>query len=305
MRRMKAEMPPVFRIERSGRVFDPVSEKRPFPYVMGILNVNPDSFSDGGAYLRTEDALAHALQILSEGADIVDLGAESTRPGAGAVPETVQIERLLPVVKALRARAPEAVISIDTRSAAVAEELLLAGADMINDVSGLLHDPGIARVAAEYGAGLCIMHMRGEPENMQNPENLRYENLIGEVSDFLMTARKCALEAGVSPDSILLDPGIGFSKTTEQNLELIRAAGTFRELGSPVLYGVSRKTFIGKICGKDCPADRDFGTAGVLAYLTAVKADFVRVHHVDAALSAMKMFAFCAEKQEDGIGFSV
>lgn len=297
-------MPPVFRIERSGKVFAPAFETRSYPYIMGILNVNGDSFSDGGAYLRTEDALAHALQMLSEGADIVDLGAESTRPGAAAVPDSLQLERLLPVVKALRAAAPEAVISIDTRSAAVAGELLRAGADMINDVSGLRRDPGIARVAAEYGAGLCVMHMRGEPETMQNPENLLYENLIGEVSDFLVTARKCALDAGVSPDSVLLDPGIGFSKTTEQNLELIRAAGVFRALGSPMLYGVSRKTFIGKICGKDCPADRDFGTAGVLAYLTAEKTDFVRVHRVDAALSAMKMFAFCAKKQKDGSGFS-
>lgn len=291
-------MAATFRIERTGRIFEPPAKLGRIPYVMGILNVSEDSFSDAASYLNLDKALAHAERMISEGADIIDVGAESTRPGASAVDPEIEIKRLVPVIRALHAKFPEIVISVDTRKSSVADAVLKEGADMINDVSGLAYDPKMAAVAAAHRAGLCIMHMRGIPGNMQASENLVYNDLIREVSGFLLNAREKAVSAGVAPDSIMLDPGIGFSKTAEQNVELIHSAEKFLNLGSPVLYGVSRKSFIGKMIQREIPTDRDFGTAGVLGYLTSKNVDFVRVHNVRAAVDVMKMFLICSKQNE-------
>ena len=236
------------------------------PKIIGILNLTDDSFSDGGAYWTEEDAVAHAEEMLSSGADAIDIGAESTRPGAAAQPVQTEIERLVPVIRCLRERKPDCVICVDTRKAAVAEAVLEAGADVINDVSGLQFDPGMAQVVAKYDAGLVLMHMRGTPETMQNEENLLYQDLIGEIA---------------------LDPGVGFAKTAAANWQLIRDAEQFRKHGLPLYYGISRKSFLGR---DRAPQKRDFATAGVLAYLAEKKIEFVRVHNTVAALDSMKAY---------------
>ncbi len=261
---------------------------RGIPKVVGILNLTDDSFSDGGAYRTAEDAVLHAEQMLASGAAAVDIGAESTRPGAAAQSAETEIGRLLPVIRSLRERNPECVICVDTRKSSVAEAVLSAGADVINDVSGLQFEPDLARIVAKHDAGLVLMHMRGTPENMQNAENLRYQDLIGEINAFFEKQIAFAAETGIRRDRIALDPGIGFAKTAEANWQLIREAEQFRKHGLPLYYGISRKSFLGK--GK-VPGDRDFATAGVLAYLAEKKIEFVRVHNTNAALDAMNAYS--------------
>ena len=258
------------------------------PKIIGILNLTDDSFSDGGAYRTVENAVAHAEQMLAAGAMAIDIGAESTRPGASAQPEQIEIERLVPVIRALRERQPDCVICVDTRKAAVAEAVLEAGADVINDVSGLQFDPEMAQVIAKSGAGLVLMHMRGIPETMQNEENLFYQDLIGEINAFFEKQIAFAVNAGIRLDRIALDPGIGFAKTVTANWQLVRDAEQFRKHGLPLYYGISRKSFLGR---EKKPCERDFATAGVLAYLTEKKVEFVRVHEPGAAEDAMRAFA--------------
>lgn len=258
------------------------------PKIIGILNLTDDSFSDGGAYRTVEDAVAHAEEMLSAGAVAIDIGAESTRPGAAAQPVQIEIERLVPVIRALRERQPDCVICVDTRKAAVAEAVLEAGADVINDVSGLQFDPDMAQVIAKYDAGLVLMHMRGTPETMQNEENLLYQDLIGEINAFFERQIALAVGAGIRRDRIALDPGVGFAKTVTANWQLVRDAEQFRKHGLPLYYGISRKSFLGR---EKKPCERDFATAGVLAYLTEKKVEFVRVHEPGAAEDAMRAFA--------------
>ena len=257
------------------------------PKIIGILNLTDDSFSDGGAYRTAEDAVAHAEEMLRSGADAIDIGAESTRPGAAAQPVQTEIERLVPVVRCLRDRKPDCVICVDTRKAAVAEAVLEAGADVINDVSGLQFDPGMAQVVAKYDAGLVLMHMRGTPETMQNEENLLYQDLIGEIHAFFERQIALAVGAGIRRDRITLDPGVGFAKTAAANWQLVRDAEQFRKHDLPLYYGISRKSFLGR---ERAPQDRDFATAGVLAYLAEKKIEFVRVHNAAAALDSMKAY---------------
>lgn len=246
---------------------------------MGILNVTPDSFSDGGLFVDPEKAVAHGLRMVEEGADVVDVGGESTRPGSAPVAAAVEIERVLPIIRALKARADVAV-SIDTKKPEVAEAALAAGAEIVNDVSGLRYDPRLAAVAAKAGAALVIMHSRGTPADMQsNPAHLEYADVVQDVAAELATAVEVALAAGVSRERIWLDPGIGFAKTAAQNLELIARLAELAAAGYPLLVGPSRKSFIGAITGARA-GERTGGTAAAVAIAVLNGARAVRVHDV-------------------------
>jgi len=285
-------------VSRSDRFFEDLKQTmRPGtptrPRLFGILNLTPDSFSDGGAHTASPEAAADfAAQMVADGADALDLGAESTRPGSGAVPADEEIRRLLPALKLIRARFPDLFLSIDTRKADVADAALAAGADCINDVSGLQFDPGMAAVVAKHRASLIIMHMRGTPETMQAPENLVYNDLIADVSAFLLDAGGKAVRAGVNPARIMLDPGVGFSKTDEQNMALIHRAAEFKKLGFPLFYGISRKGFIGRMYGIPCPADRDEATAQLQLELCRAGVEVLRVHNVAVTLQAIDAAGF-------------
>jgi len=277
-------------MSRSDRFFETIknatrSGKLARPRLFGILNLTPDSFSDGGAHTASPEAAADfAAQMVADGADAIDLGAESTRPGSGAVPADEEIRRLLPALKLIRARFPDLFLSIDTRKANVADAALAAGADCVNDVSGLQFDPRMPDVVAAHHASLIIMHMRGTPETMQAPENLVYDDLIADISTFLLDAVEKAARAGVDPGLIMLDPGVGFSKNDEQNMALIRRAAEFKKLGFPLFYGISRKGFIGRIFGIPCPADRDEATAQLQLDLCRAGVEALRVHNVKVSL---------------------
>jgi len=245
-------------------------------HIMGILNVTPDSFSDGGLYIDTDRAVERALEIEKEGADIIDIGGESTRPGSLPLSQEEELKRVIPVIERLQDRL-KIPISIDTYKAKVAREAIKAGASIINDISGLRFDPGMAGVAAEFDVPVVIMHIKGTPRDMQiNPV---YHDLIGEISDFLEEGISIALKAGVDEKKIIIDPGIGFGKTFEHNLEIINRLYEFRPLGRPILLGPSRKSFIGKIL--DLPVgDRLEGTASAVAIGIMKGANIVRVHDV-------------------------
>jgi len=244
---------------------------------MGVVNVTPDSFSDGGRFLRTEDALAQARRLVTDGADILDIGGESSRPGADEVGEQEELDRVAPVVEAL-ADEGVALLSIDTYKPAVARECLRLGACMVNDITGLA-DPEMARVAGKAGAGVVIMHMRGRPKTMQ--DDPRYDDLVGEVIEFLSERAGRAREAGV--EEIVVDPGIGFGKTARHNFELIRRLGELGTLGLPVLVGPSRKSFLGSLPSALPPAERLEGTLAAVAVSVLNGASIVRVHDVREA----------------------
>ncbi|MBK6766825.1 MAG: dihydropteroate synthase [bacterium] len=244
--------------------------------LMGIVNVTPDSFSDGGKYLDPTAAITHGLKLLVAGADMIDLGAESTRPGSEPTSVALQLERLLPVVSELR-NASDAILSVDTRSARVADECLAAGADMINDISGLEHDPELADVCAEQNAGLAVMHMRGTPATMQT--QLLYEDLLSDVRASLEHSVRVAQASGIQNDSLLIDPGLGFGKSFEQNYLLLGNLKAFAELGAGVLVGPSRKAFTGEF-SKLPAAERVHSTAAAVAISILNGADVLRVHDV-------------------------
>ncbi|MCR4403998.1 MAG: dihydropteroate synthase [Candidatus Acetothermia bacterium] len=244
--------------------------------IMGILNVTPDSFSDGGLYLEHEKAIAHGLKLVEDGADIVDVGGESTRPGADPVPLEEELRRVIPVIEGLRS-ASRVTISIDTYKAAVAEAALRAGADMINDISAMRFDPRMAEVVRKYDVPVVLMHMQGEPRTMQ--ANPHYNDLVGEVGAFLQERLSAAAAAGIAPERLILDPGIGFGKTVEHNLELLRRLAELKRLGRPILIGPSRKSFIGRLSDLP-PGDRLPGTIATVVLGIANGADIVRVHDV-------------------------
>ena len=285
-------------MSRSDRFFETLNQPTrpgatPRPRLFGILNLTPDSFSDGGAHNASAEVAADfAAQLVADGADALDLGAESTRPGSEEVPAEEEIRRLLPALKLIRARFPELFLSIDTRKAAVADAALAAGADCINDVSGLQFDPGMPDAVAAHHASLIVMHMRGTPDTMQAPENLVYGDLIADVSAFLLEAADKAVRAGVDRARIMLDPGVGFSKTDEQNMSLIRRAAEFKKLGYPLFYGISRKGFIGRMYGIPCPADRDEATAQLQLDLCRAGVEALRVHNPAATIKAIKSAGF-------------
>jgi len=247
--------------------------------IMGILNVTPDSFSDGGTFLSAERAVEYGLQMEAEGADILDVGGESTRPGSAAVPVHVELKRVLPVIKAL-SRKIKIPLSIDTKKARVAREAVEAGAEIINDISALNGDRKMAGTAAETGAALVLMHMRGNPENMQKG-NLAYDDLLGDITDYLSASIGKAIRAGVSKDAMVIDPGIGFGKTVADNYRIIRRLADLRTLGMPILVGPSRKSFIGNVTG-DEPRQRLEGTAATVSAAIMNGCHIVRVHDVAA-----------------------
>jgi len=254
------------------------------PRVMGVINVTPDSFSDGGRHLATDAALRAALQMLGDGASIVDIGGESTRPGAAPVSDLEQLDRVMPVVEGLR-RETDAPIAVDTGSAAVMRESVAAGADLINDVYAL-QLPGALEAAAESGAAVCLMHMQGTPATMQNAP--RYHRLPGDVVSFLGERVEACERAGIGRDRLLVDPGFGFGKTDEHNVVLLAELGALRTLGLPVLVGLSRKGTLGRLTGR--PVGERLA-AGVAAAVLAVErgASIVRTHDVGATVDALKI----------------
>jgi dihydropteroate synthase len=253
--------------------------------IMGIVNVTPDSFSDGGAFFDPAAAIAHGLALAAEGADILDVGGESTRPGAAPVSEQEELRRVVPVVRELAARSGVPV-SIDTTKAAVAAAALAAGASVVNDVSALRLDPALGALVARSGAALIIMHMQGTPRTMQQAPH--YDDLLGEVIAGLAAGIDRAAAAGVDPERIVVDPGIGFGKTLEHNLELLDRVGELAALGRAILVGPSRKAFIGRLLDAP-PAERVEGTIAACCCAAARGAHLVRVHDVAAVRRALRV----------------
>lgn len=254
--------------------------------VMGILNVTPDSFSDGGAHFLKETALIHARQMIAEGAELIDIGGESTRPGAASVAVDEEIARTVPVIAALREEWG-GLISIDTSKAAVAEAAIAAGADIVNDVSGLLADPAMAAICAKSGCGVVIMHMQGSPQTMQ--KSPRYQDVVAEVRSFFEERFATLTAAGIDPLALCFDPGIGFGKTLDHNLALLRALGEISVAGRPLLLGVSRKSFIGKILASDELDAREWPTVAITSNAREKGVMLHRVHAVRPNLEALRM----------------
>ncbi len=254
--------------------------------VMGILNVTPDSFSDGGAHCGLATALAHARRMIREGAELIDIGGESTRPGAAVVPEEVEIARTVPVVRALRAEW-DGLISIDTSKAAVARAAIHAGADVVNDVSGLLADPAMAEVCAAGGVGVVVMHMQGCPRTMQ--ESPTYTDVVAEVGAFFEERRVTLTAAGIAVGALCFDPGIGFGKNLEHNLALLGALDQIFTGGQPILLGVSRKSFIGRVLGTGDLEAREWPTVALTAAAREKGVMLHRVHSVRPNVEALRM----------------
>ncbi len=255
------------------------------PKLMGVVNVTPDSFSDGGRYLDATVAIRHGEKLVRDGAEILDVGGESTRPGAEPVAEAEELRRTEPVVAALAGKAP---LSIDTSKAAVAAAAIDAGAEIVNDVTALQGDLEMAAVCAERGATVILMHMPGNPRTMQ--DDPRYDDVVDDVRAFLAKRTEAAVAAGIAEEQVWLDPGIGFGKTLEHNLELLRRLGELRELGRPLVIGSSRKSFIGKIDGSPV-GDRLGGTIASSVLAAAEGADVLRVHDVGEVAQAMRVAA--------------
>lgn len=277
-------------------VRDAISARRPplaglgfdAPRIMGILNVTPDSFSDGGRFIDPEAALAHARAMVGDGADLLDIGGESTRPGAETVPEAEETARTAPVIAALHgAGAVPVPISIDTRKAAVAEAALQAGADIVNDVAAFTHDPALAGVVAGAGAPVCLMHAQGDPKTMQ--EAPRYDNVLLDVYDFLEERIAAAEAAGIARAQIIVDPGIGFGKVLAHNLALLNGISLFHALGCPILLGASRKRFIGVIANAPSAEDRAFGSVAVALGAARQGVQILRVHDTKETRQALSL----------------
>ncbi len=253
---------------------------------MGILNITPDSFSDGGRYLDPEAASLQAIKLIEEGADLLDLGAQSTRPGAAAVTDREELERLLPVLERVR-KDVQVPISIDTVSPEVAKKCLDAGADIINDVSGLKRSgSAMVKVVKKFSAGLVLMHSRGTPETMQTLAH--YGDVVVDVMTELRDSLKLAMDAGIDREQMVIDPGLGFAKTTEQNLEIMKNLGAFHKLELPVMIGPSRKSFIGQVTGRGTD-EREFGTAACIAAAVMTGIQIVRVHDVKAMRDVVRI----------------
>lgn len=257
------------------------------PCIMGILNVTPDSFSDGSCYVDPALAVEHARQMVTDGADIIDIGGESTRPGAFPVSAAEEIRRVIPVIERL-ATVVSVPLSIDTSKAEVARLAIAAGAEIINDISGLTFDPAMIGVAAATGAGVVVMHTRGRPEVMQ--ANTDYCDLVAEVRSFFVDRSQAARAAGIAPDSLVIDPGIGFGKDVSGNIRLLQELQSFNDLGYPLLLGTSRKGFIGRILHRDVH-DRLYGTAATMAFGLMQGAAVFRVHDVRAMRDLLDMTA--------------
>lgn len=254
--------------------------------IMGVINVTPDSFSDGGSFDDADAAVEHGLRLVEEGAEILDIGGESTRPGSDPVPEEEELRRVIPVIEKLAART-DAALSIDTSKAAVARAAMTAGAEIINDVTALRGDALMAGVAASTAAGVVLMHMRGTPRTMQKDPH--YDNVTREVRDFLRERLAAARSAGIAADRLAVDPGIGFGKTVEHNLQLIASLGALADLHCPVVLGVSRKSFLASAAGCAEIADRDAPTVVLTSLGRELGARIFRVHAVRANTQALRM----------------
>ncbi|MEE8637762.1 MAG: dihydropteroate synthase [Candidatus Margulisiibacteriota bacterium] len=266
-------------------------------YIMGVLNVTPDSFSDGGKFINVDAAVAHAKKMLADVADMIDVGGESTRPGSEPVSAEEEKKRVLPVIKGL-AGETEAVISIDTTKAEVAQAALFAGASMVNDISGLRFDPEMSKLIAEQGVPVCIMHIQGTPKDMQ--QDPTYNDLMGEIINYLEEGLEIAKKAGILHGQIIVDPGIGFGKTVEHNLEILKRLKELKVLGCPILVGTSRKSLIGKVL--DLPVEeRIEGTAATVAISIANGADIVRVHDVRQMARVVKMTGAIIRTSTDSV----
>ncbi|HDI79275.1 MAG TPA: dihydropteroate synthase [Desulfobacteraceae bacterium] len=268
-------------IEADGHHLDLLSRT----HIMGILNITPDSFSDGGLYLDTEKAVEHALRLADDGADIIDIGGESTRPYSQRVPLEEELKRVIPVIEGIR-RYSDIPISIDTYKAEVAKRAIDAGASIVNDITALRGDPLMAEVVRDRQVPLVLMHMKGDPSNMQ--DNPTYDNLMQEISLFLKERAQYAISRGISEEKVIVDPGIGFGKTFEHNLEIINRLGILQELGYPILIGTSRKRFLGEILNKE-PMERDIGTMATVTAAILNGANIVRVHNVKMAKDVVKV----------------
>lgn len=254
------------------------------PWVMGVVNVTPDSFSDGGRYLQAQAAIAHGLALVQAGAELLDVGGESTRSGAAAVAPDEELRRVIPVIEGLKGAGVP--ISIDTSKAQVATAAVEAGAVLVNDVTALQGDPAMGETVARLGVPVCLMHMQGTPRTMQAQP--RYGDVVAEVRAALAQAMARAMAAGIAGDRILVDPGIGFGKTFEHNWALLKHLGRLRELGAPIVLGTSRKAFLGAITGREKPEDRAVATAATVAVAASQgTADVFRVHDVAAARDAV------------------
>src|SRR5215216_4343295 len=257
----------------------------PGPFIVGILNVTPDSFSDGGDFLDPEAAAEHAATMLDEGADVLDVGGESTRPGSDPVSQEEEIRRVVPVLERILSVRPEAVISVDTYRAGTATAALEVGASLVNDVTALRDDPRMVYVIEEAACPVILMHMQGEPKTMQKEPH--YQDVVREVRDFLAQRAEYAAAAGIRPENIIVDPGIGFGKNLEHNLALLRNLDAIVNLGFPVLVGASRKRFIGSITGVQEAKERIFGTVATTVLAYEKGATLFRVHDVRANSEAL------------------
>ena len=257
------------------------------PRIMGIVNVTPDSFSDGG---RITDVSARVAELVAEGADILDIGGESTRPGADTIPADEEWDRVAPAIEA--AVATGVVVSIDTRKAAVARRALSSGVRLFNDVSALSYDPDSLSVAKEFadqGGAVCLMHALSDPKTMQ--QDPRYEDVLREVYSYLEDRVKAVAEAGIPPEQVIVDPGIGFGKTLEHNLEILRGLGTFHDIGCLVLLGASRKRFIGTLTGEEVASNRVYGSVAAAQIGASLGAQILRVHDVKATAQALAVWS--------------
>lgn len=266
------------------------------PLVMGILNVTPDSFSDGGEHFEKVNAIERGLNMLEEGVDIIDVGGESSRPGAEPVPESEELKRVLPVVRELSGD-PRAIISIDTTKAVVAERAIAAGAIIINDISAMTFDSSMVEVALETQAGLVLMHMQGNPRTMQKEP--AYKDVVDEVNTYLRQRMELLEGQGVKRGNMAIDPGIGFGKTLEQNLSLIDGMGSFREHDVPVIVGLSRKSFLGRITGRSVD-ERLSGSLTAMIYSILKGAHIVRVHDVKESVDAVKVCEALMKHSQQG-----
>ena len=265
------------------RIGDVDHQSGALPWLMGIVNVTPDSFSDGGRFLDVSAAVSHGLALAEQGADLLDVGGESTRPGADPVPVAEELQRVVPVVERLASQT-NTPVSVDTMKADVAEAALAAGATIVNDVSALTFDPRMVDVCRRSDCGIVVMHMQGGPQTMQNEPT--YGDVVAEVAEYLRSRVESLADQGIVPERIVLDPGIGFGKTADHNLSLLSSIGPLRALGRPVLVGHSRKRFLGKILGRPLE-ERTSGTIGVAVALAQQQTEIIRVHDVGAVRDAL------------------
>ena len=256
-------------------------------YIMGILNITPDSFSDGGEFLHRDNALKQVEKMIKEGADFIDVGGESTRPGAIKISYEEELKRVLPVISSIKKEFPDILVSIDTYKSKVADEAVNVGADIINDISGLKFDDNMANVVAKYNVPVILMHIKGTPENMQ--KNPVYENLLNEIFDYFRDSLHILEDAGGNVNNVIIDPGIGFGKTFDNNLEILKRVKEFKSFGVPVLIGASRKTFIGAILNKENPKERTTGSLAVAAVSAYNGAKILRVHNVKETFETLKI----------------